>query len=321
MENSTMPINWYPGHMAKTKRILTDQIKKTDLVLELCDARLPHSSRNPVIRQLAAEKKTVVLLNKADLADINETEKWLRKIRLDGTSAYAIDSKRLRTKDLIQIIQQATREAVEKAQARGIRKTVKVMVLGVPNVGKSTLINALRGKGIAQTGDRPGVTKSNQWIRISPYLELMDTPGMLWPRLDDQKAARRLCYIGSVKDDIADIYMLAFSLLEELKSCCPEAVMSRFHLDNIDPEGQDLMDAANITANKNTIPFDQQKPSVASGVRIGTPAATTRGMKEEQMDVIGKLIVRLIDEGEAAVPECKKEVLDLCEQFPLYPGL
>ncbi len=243
MENSTMPINWYPGHMAKTKRILTDQIKKTDLVLELCDARLPHSSRNPVIRQLAAGKKTVVLLNKADLADTNETEKWLRKIRLDGAAAYAIDSKRLKTKDLIQIIQQSTREAVEKAQARGIRKTVKVMVLGVPNVGKSTLINALRGKGIAQTGDRPGVTKSNQWIRISPYLELMDTPGMLWPRLDDQKAAKRLCYIGSVKDDIADIYMLAVSLLEELKSCCPEAVMSRFHLDNSDPEGQDLMDA------------------------------------------------------------------------------
>ena len=243
MENSTMPINWYPGHMAKTKRILADQIRKIDLVLELCDARLPHSSRNPVIRQLAAGKKQVVLLNKADLADVEETEKWIRKIRLDGAESYAIDSTRLRTKDLIQIIQKATKETVEKAQARGIRKTVKVMVLGVPNVGKSTLINALRGKGIAQTGDRPGVTKSNQWIRISPYLELMDTPGMLWPRLDDQQAARRLCYIGSVKDDIADIYMLAVSLLEELKECCPEAVMSRFHLGNTDPEGQDLMDA------------------------------------------------------------------------------
>ncbi len=243
MENSKTLINWYPGHMAKTKRILTEQIRKIDLVLELCDARLPHSSRNPVISQLASGKKRVVLLNKADLADTRETDKWIREIRLSGAEAYAIDSTRLKAKDLIQIIQNATKETVEKAQARGIRKTVKVMVLGVPNVGKSTLINALRGKGIAQTGDRPGVTKSNQWIRITPYLELLDTPGMLWPRMDDQLAARRLCYIGSVKDDIADVYMLAVSLLEELKICCPETVMSRFHLDSPVPEGQDLMDA------------------------------------------------------------------------------
>ena len=243
MENSTMPINWYPGHMAKTKRILSDQIRKIDLVLELCDARLPHSSRNPEICQLAAGKKQVVLLNKADLADPKETDRWLREIRSSGADAYAIDSTKLKTKDLIRIIEKATKETVEKAHARGIRKTVKVMVLGVPNVGKSTLINALRGKGIAQTGDRPGVTKSNQWIRISPYLELMDTPGMLWPRLDDQQAAKRLCYIGSVKDDITDIYMLAVSLLEELEICCPQAVMERFHLDSADLKGQELMDA------------------------------------------------------------------------------
>ena len=188
MDNSALPINWYPGHMAKTKRLLSEQIRKIDLVIELCDARLPYSSRNPVIRQLAAGRKRIVFLNKSDLADPSETTKWLKAIRQDGTEAYAIESTRLKTKELIQIIQNSTKESVEKALARGIRKTVKVMVLGVPNVGKSTFINSLKQKSIARTGDRPGVTKSNQWIRISPYLELMDTPGMLWPRLDDQQA-------------------------------------------------------------------------------------------------------------------------------------
>ena len=243
MENSALPINWYPGHMAKTKRLLSEQIRKIDLVIELCDARLPYSSRNPVIRQLAAGRKRIVFLNKSDLADPSETAKWLKAIRQDGTEAYAIESTRLKTKELIQIIQNSTKESVEKALARGIRKTVKVMVLGVPNVGKSTFINSLKQKSIARTGDRPGVTKSNQWIRISPYLELMDTPGMLWPRLDDQQAAKRLCYIGSVKDDVADPYMLALSLLEELKEICPEAVMTRFHFEDSSLKGQDLMDA------------------------------------------------------------------------------
>lgn len=243
MENFSTPINWYPGHMAKTKRILAEQIRKIDLILELCDARLPHSSRNPVIRQLTNEKKTLVFMNKADLADPKETVKWLKEIRESGTDAYAIDSTRLKSKEIIQIIQNATKETVDKALERGIRKTVRVMVLGVPNVGKSTLINSMKGKGIAQTGDRPGVTKSNQWIRISPYLELLDTPGMLWPRLDDQLAAKRLCYIGSVKDDVADPYLLALSLLEELMEICPEATMNRFHVDEISLRGQALMEA------------------------------------------------------------------------------
>ena len=243
MENSSKQINWYPGHMARTKRILEEQIRKIDLVLELCDARLPYSSRNPDIQQITRGKKRIVLLNKADLADPNETSKWLKTIRESGTEAYAINSTKLKSKELIQMIQQATRETVEKASERGIRKTVRVMVLGVPNVGKSTLINGLRGKGIAQTGDRPGVTKSNQWIRISPYLELMDTPGMLWPRLDDQEAAIRLCYIGSVKDDVSDLFMIALSLLEDLLGCCPEAVKSRFHIQDSSLSGQELMDA------------------------------------------------------------------------------
>lgn len=243
MENSAMPINWYPGHMAKTKRLLSDQIRKVDLILELCDARLPHSSRNPEINRLAGGKKRIVLLNKADLADPAETAKWLKVIRASGTDAFAINSTMLKTKEIIQLIQKSTKDAVDRALARGVRKTVKVMVLGVPNVGKSTLINALRGKGIARTGDRPGVTKSNQWIRISPYLELLDTPGMLWPRLDDQQAAKRLCYIGSVKDDVTDLYLLSLSLLEEMMETCPDRVMDRFHVNDPSLRGQELIDA------------------------------------------------------------------------------
>ena len=244
MDNTAMPINWYPGHMAKTRRVLTDQIRKIDLVIELCDARLPRSSRNPEINLLAAGKKRIVFLNKADLADPNITAMWLREIRKEGQEAYAIDCSRLKSKEIISIIQQATAETVEKSLARGVKKTVRVMVLGVPNAGKSTLINQLRGKGVAQTGDRPGVTKSNQWIQITPYLTLLDTPGLLWPRLDDQQAAKRLCYIGSVKDEVTDQYMLAVSLLEDLIEYAPAAVQNRYHLEDTGLKGIELLDAA-----------------------------------------------------------------------------
>lgn len=242
MDNSAMPINWYPGHMARTKRILTEQIRKMDLIVELCDARLPYSSRNPEIEQLSAGRKKILFLNKADLANPEATAQWLRLFRKKGTDVYAIDSKTLKSKEIIQMMEKATRDIVDKALERGIRKSVKVMILGVPNVGKSTLINRLRGRGIAQTGDRPGVTKSNQWVRINPYLELLDTPGLLWPRLDDQQAARRLCYIGSVKDEVSDPIMLAISLLEELEKVSPAAMMNRFHLDSCEWTGAALLD-------------------------------------------------------------------------------
>ena len=242
MDNSAMPINWYPGHMARTKRILAEQIRKMDLIVELCDARLPYSSRNPEIEQLSAGRKKILFLNKADLANPEATAQWLRLFRKKGTDVYAIDSKTLKSKEIIQMMEKATRDIVDKALERGIRKSVKVMILGVPNVGKSTLINRLRGRGIAQTGDRPGVTKSNQWVRINPYLELLDTPGLLWPRLDDQQAARRLCYIGSVKDEVSDPIMLAISLLEELEKVSPAAMMNRFHLDSCEWTGAALLD-------------------------------------------------------------------------------
>ncbi len=290
MENPAVPINWYPGHMAKTRRILSEQIRKIDLVIELCDARLPYSSRNPEINKLASEKKRLVLLNKADLADPEMTSRWMHEIRKTGQAVYAIDSKRLNSKELISLLQKSTKEITEKALERGVRKTIRVMVLGVPNVGKSTLINRLRGKGITQTGDRPAVTKSSQWVRITPYLELLDTPGMLWPRLDDQQAARRLCYIGSVKDDVTDQYMLAISLLEELEKTAPDATMNRFHLDNCDMKGQELLDAVckgrGWLLKGNQYDYDRACSVVLDEFRGGKLGRITLEKPEAEMETI-----------------------------------
>ena len=243
MSISEQPINWYPGHMAKTRRLLQDQLKRVDLVIEVCDARLPFSSRNPELLRMTAGKRRILLLNKADLADPEATRRWVRFFQARGETAYPVHAISLKSKELLGTIDHSVRDIVETAEEKGIRKTIRVMVIGVPNVGKSTLINRLRGTSIAKTGDRPGVTKSNQWIHVTPYLDLMDTPGMLWPRLDDQLAARRLCYIGSVKDDVVDIYALAISLLEDLKASCPETLSVRFHVEDLNVENVELLDA------------------------------------------------------------------------------
>ena len=245
MENETIrPIQWYPGHMAKTKRLLQDQLKRVDLLIEICDARVPASSRNPDLDRLAGNKRHLLLINKTDLADPSVTARWQAYFRGKGMDVQATDFSRLRAKDALSMIEKPTREIVERAYEKGIRKTVRAMIVGIPNVGKSTLINRLYGKGITQTGDRPGVTRSNQWVRVSPYLELLDTPGLLWPRFDDQDAARKLCYIGSVKDDVVDLYDLAIHLLEDLCASAPAQVAERFRLQDPSLRGVELLDAA-----------------------------------------------------------------------------
>ena len=237
------PINWYPGHMAKTKRMLSDQLKSVDLVIELCDARLPYSSRNPELNRMLEGKKRLLMLNKADLADPETNRHWLRYFQAQGEDVHLWSAPQARKGEAIAAITDAVKEKTEKAAARGIRKTIRAMVAGVPNVGKSTFINRLHGGSIATTGDRPGVTKSSQWIKIDPYLELLDTPGLLWPRLDDQTAARRLCYIGTVKDEILDLQALAMQLMEDMIEAKPEAVMDRFHLKDPSLRGPELMEA------------------------------------------------------------------------------
>ena len=238
-----MDINWYPGHMAKTRRQLSEMISRVDLMIELCDARLPYSSRNPDLDRMCRGKNRILLLNKADLADPALTSRWLSYFRSRGIEAAAIQAKQLKNKEALAAIERSTQKAVQQAAARGIRKTVRAMVVGVPNVGKSTYINQLHGGHIAQTGDRPGVTRSTQWIRVTPYLEIMDTPGLLWPRLDDQTAARRLSYLGTIRDEVLNQDDLALSLLNDLADSVPDRLMERFHVQDPDLRGPELMDA------------------------------------------------------------------------------
>jgi len=243
IQMETQRINWYPGHMARARRLISEQLKKIDLVIEICDARLPFSSRNPDLIRLAGNKKHLLLVNKSDLADEKMNRIWLRFFRNSGIETILSDGTKLNSKEILYAIDKLTEDLREKATQKGIRRTIRAMVVGVPNVGKSTVINHLKGNKITLTGDRPGVTRSNQMIRITPYLELMDTPGLLWPRLDDQTAARRLCYIGTVSDEVVDLPDLTISLLEELKEKSPDQLRERYHLNSLKPEGAELLEA------------------------------------------------------------------------------
>ena len=236
-------INWYPGHMAKTRRLLSEQIGRADLVIELCDARLPFSSRNPDLDRMIGGRKRILLMNKADLADPGLSARWLRFFRSEGLNAGLIQAKTMKPKEVLNTIEAETRDIVERAAARGLRKTIRVMVVGVPNVGKSTFINRLHGENVAKTGDRPGVTRSPQWVRVTPWLELMDTPGLLWPRLDDQEAARRLCYLGTVRDEILNLDDLVLRLLDDIAESRPESLRERYHVEDLSLRGLPLMDA------------------------------------------------------------------------------
>ena len=235
-------IQWYPGHMAKAKRLLSAQLGKVDLVVELCDARLPLSSRNPALDELIRHKRRVLLLCKADLAENTKTQQWLQYFKNQGIEAMAYDKSAQKTKQARQLIELAAKDVLERNERRGIQKTLRAMVVGVPNVGKSTFINRLYGKTVAQTGDRPGVTKSNQWVKVSPYLEVLDTPGMLWPKLNDQLAATRLAYIGTIKDAVYDQYELCVSLLKDLLAVMPQRTVERYKIKNPEAQNYELLD-------------------------------------------------------------------------------
>lgn len=230
-------INWYPGHMAKSRRLLTAQLKLVDAVVELCDARAPIATRNPDLNALCAGKNRILVLNKADLASDAETKRWLAYFRGTGQVAVKFNANGGSVREVLAAIETATRASVERMKARGVNKTVRLMVIGIPNVGKSSFINRLNGSAVARASDRPGVTRANQWVKVAPYLELLDTPGMLWPKLENQKSAKQLAFLGSIRDHVVDSEELAGELLGQLLSSDPAAVRARYKLpDNLDAQ-------------------------------------------------------------------------------------
>jgi len=236
------PISWYPGHMAKAKRLLTDQLKRIDAVIEICDARLPLSSRNPELDSLVRGKPRVLLLNKMDLARPEATQAWLQHFEAQGQSCLAIEMGK-RRQGILKAVVALTEASLARSLRKGITRPARAMVLGVPNVGKSTLINYLAGRSAFKVQDRPGVTRAPQWINASPSLQLLDTPGLLWPKLDDPVAARRLSYIAAVRDEVVDVYHLALALLDELMVIAPQGVLERYKLQDEALRGQALLEA------------------------------------------------------------------------------
>ncbi|MDN5352332.1 MAG: ribosome biosis GTPase, partial [Clostridiales bacterium] len=230
-----MSINWYPGHMKKTRDLIEANLKLVDVVIELLDARIPLSSRNPQFDDLLKDKKRVIALNKADLADENKTRLWVDAYAQRGIKAIpinAMDGSGIQA--LVSELKNAGSAVYEKAQRQGrMVRPIRTMIVGIPNVGKSSLINRLAGKNAAKTGNKPGVTRGKQWIRLNREIELFDTPGILWPKIESDETGIKLACSGAIKDEILDIETLALSLIGFLSKLYPEAILARYKLEAV----------------------------------------------------------------------------------------
>lgn len=227
-------LHWYPGHMTKAVRQMKEDIKLIDIVIELVDARIPISSRNPDIDSLAAGKSRVIILNKADMADDKETDNWVKHFTDEGMIAVKLNSRSGNgTKQVKDAIAKAAEAKMARDRARGIlNRPVRAIVGGIPNVGKSTFINSFAGRAVTKTGNKPGVTKGKQWIRLNKQVELLDTPGILWPKFEDRKTAEHLAFIGSIKDEVIEKMELVLNLITELEENYSGLVASYYGFDN-----------------------------------------------------------------------------------------
>ena len=235
-------INWYPGHMKKTRELIQENLRAVDLVIEIVDSRIPVSSRNPIIDEIVSGKPRLIVLGKSDLADEEETARWAEALSGSEGVRRVMALNLQSGENIKKLLKALESEQKRRNEERSVKRPLRIMIVGVPNVGKSSLINRLTGKKSAQTGDRPGVTKGKQWLTLSNGMQLLDTPGILWPKFEDPKVGLDLAFCGSIKDDIIGVQDLGFELIKALGSDYPDMLKERYRLDEISEDALENMD-------------------------------------------------------------------------------
>ena len=291
-------INWYPGHMAKTKRQIIEDLKLIDVVVEIVDARIPISSQNPDIKENIKDKRKIIVLNKSDLADETETKKWIRYFEKQNIPAVITDSNTGKgINEVVSTIKKLSKEDEEKYKSRGrVGKSVRVLVIGIPNVGKSSFINRISKKSSAQVGNRPGVTRQRQWIRLSEGIELMDTPGVLWPKFQTEEIALNLAYTGTIKDDIIEKVEVAFQLLKYLLAEYEDRILERYKLNKDEVEdilGQDLEENDKIYEVMQLIA--KKRGAILSGGRIDDEKVSSIILDEFRSGRLGRITLEKVE--------------------------
>ena len=282
-ENKTN-INWYPGHMAKTKKQIIEDLKLIDIVIEILDARIPLASQNPDIENCIKDKNKIIVLNKADLADNNITNKWIEFYKSNGIKAIAVESNNSKgIKEVIEAIKSEYDIIKEKYMQKGrIGRAIRVMIVGIPNVGKSTFINSIAKRNTAKVGNKPGVTKQKQWIKITNEIELMDTPGMLWPKLENKDFAMHLAFVGTIGENAIDKEEIAYYLLEYLIKNYPQRLTERF---NISLDEKETVDVLEEIAKK--------RGAIISGGNINMQKVSDIILNDFQNGKLGRITIEL----------------------------
>lgn len=260
-----MNINWYPGHMAKTKRMISENLKLVDAVIEITDARIPHSSQNPDVDIICAGKPKIVILNKSDMADPEATEKWIAYFKNKNTEAITANCETGEgLRKIPDILKRMLKDKLDKNREKGIFKAIRIMVVGIPNSGKSSFINRMAKRQTLKTENRPGVTVNKQWVKISEEIELLDTPGILWPKLDNEETALHLAYTGAIKDQILELSEICVNFLEYMIENNPKELEERY---NIKIENDDRIAVYDKICYKRGYIFSKDDPDYERGAR------------------------------------------------------